>query len=195
MIPHYSLKEFSAMVRAQGRLSEPVLKAISIVEKYFHTVPRDDGSRYTEQHLYPIAVDVMEYFGSSVHDEYIIAALFHDLYEDTSYTAMKEDFPTLHLLIDQLVLPVTKQYKARTKEEKMMRSKEYLTGILRAPYPAQVIKVFDRINNVQCVGGALASKRAYYLKETKELYLPFARKVDSTLFRRLEEIYYSQGGK
>jgi len=54
-LPHLSKKSFLSLLKEKDLLTESIKKAVNIVARYFHSVKRDGGKRYSEEHLYPIA--------------------------------------------------------------------------------------------------------------------------------------------
>lgn len=193
--PHLTQKKFRKKLVKMGLMNFWIERAIGIVEKYFAHKKRDDGSSFLEQHIYPVAYETAVFFEKAATADVIIAALFHDLFEDTDYSDLARDFPSLHKEILRDTMPLTKgrETDRMTYEQKMEYNKKYFRGLYRATHVSRIIKLLDRINNLSC--GAKGPKREFYLLETREFYLPFARSTDRLLYERMLKAYEKLGGK
>ena len=95
--------------------------------------------------------------------EYQIAALFHDLLEDTDATEAE-----ILALSNERVLEAV---KLLTKE-KGYDMAEYIRGIKENPL-ATAVKAADRLHNLRCAVVTSESFKKKYIKESKKWYLDF----------------------
>lgn len=59
--------------------------------------------------------------------------------------------------------------------------------LLQASHLCYIIKILDRINNIECTEAyRRPGKYARFLEDTDEIYLPFARAVDAELAKRMQ---------
>src|SRR3990170_7705838 len=59
---------------------------------------------------------------------------------------------------------------------------DYMRAIRDAPYLVRLVKVFDRINNLQCIHTSpQPGKAQQYVEETLKYHLPLASEVDPSL--------------
>ncbi|HYK88327.1 MAG TPA: hypothetical protein VE398_06135 [Acidobacteriota bacterium] len=114
------------------------------------------------------------------------AAVIHDLFEDAEglpgvsrdeITRLDSDGPAVYAL----VMEVT-----RTDEPKSV----YLERVMKSGSPnAKVLKLADRISNLYSLG--FVNEEAFvrkYLTETKEHILPYAKQINSDMFRELSDL-------
>ncbi len=140
---------------------------------------RKDGSPYI---FHPIAVAMRLMEKGMNNDDYIIAALFHDLLEDTDATE------------DEIVAygsaRVLKVVRLLTKS-KDVKSEDYVREILQNGM-AKAIKCEDRIHNLQSAFTSDPMFMRRYLDNTREYYLgQFSKELDAE-YRRLKEFYERQ---
>lgn len=148
-------------------------KAIAFMKAKHKDQKRKNGSEYF---LHPLRV------AESVKElgvEYELAALFHDLLEDTDATEEE-----IRELSNDAVLAAVKLV---TKDD---RSKDqYINDILSDPI-AKAVKNADRIDNLT---EALTGEKSFvsnYLDETRKYYLGrFSTELDEA-YARLDRTYY-----
>lgn len=181
-----------------GLEEEPLVwRAIAQARESHAGQPRDDGSSYLEQHVYPVTLCTMQLsgdHGAPLSPVMVAAALLHDALEDdpTLDAATFEERFGREVL--DLVLPLTKRsYRefpgSSVREQKTNRDLEYHRRLLEAPYESKLIKVADRLNNISCsLRMPNAPKTLEYVIETEAIYLPLAEEVSSGLHERLYEI-------
>jgi len=189
--PNFSEEELISLLKSKQMFSEKVRLAIEQAKKSHKTQKRDDGSEYLTQHIYPIVADLL-----SVTDleDVIIGALLHDVLEDDP-NADKEELKTVfgqHIL--EIVLPLTKKPEDNTPgiapKKKTEINKNMLKNLENAPPESKLIKLADRTNNIQSSRRESMKKEKYerYVKETKELFLPFAKKNNEYFYKKMQKI-------
>ncbi len=104
-------------------------------------------------------------------EDYQIAALFHDLLEDT--TATEEE---ILLLSNEQVLQAVKLL-TKTKGYVMA---EYIAAIKQNPI-ARAVKAADRLHNLQCAVVADEQFKRKYIAETQKWYLDFCPQIEQAL--------------
>lgn len=110
-------------------------------------------------------------------ENYIIAALFHDLLEDTDATESK--------IAELGGEDVLETVKLLTKK-KGVPTGEYLAAIRKNPM-AHAVKSADRLHNVRSLKEADDAFRKKYIEETEKYYIDFAiNEID--LVKALDEI-------
>jgi len=138
-----------------------ILEIREFVKEKHKNQTRKQGTPY---YLHPFAVaDILEKMGFD--ENYQIAALFHDLLEDTDVTYEE--------LINLSNLEIANAVKLLTKKENYIMS-NYIEEISQNKM-ATAIKLADRLHNISEVHLAAPEFRAKYLKETKEWFLELAK--------------------
>lgn len=108
--------------------------------------------------------------------EYQLAALFHDLLEDTDAASAE-----IAALGGKNVLRAVERLTKRKGYEM-----EAYVAAIRADPIARVVKAADRLHNLRCAVCADEAFRRRYIRETREWYMDFSPEIPVAL-RRLEE--------
>ncbi|WP_336043048.1 RelA/SpoT family protein, partial [Acinetobacter pittii] len=138
-----------------------------------HTgITRKSGEPYI---LHPIAVSCI-LANMRLDAETLMAALLHDVIEDTQYT--KEDIiEKFGLTVAELVDGVTKLSQSSDKEyNKAASFRKILQATLQDPRVI-IIKLADRYHNMTTLGALRPDKRARIAQETFDIFVPMARLV------------------
>jgi GTP pyrophosphokinase len=170
-------KEFRAHVRHlsvsdQDRIHD----AFELGKKMHEGQLRKSGEPYFN---HPIAVaDMLADMGADA--ETIIAALLHDTVEDTSLTLdeIKAQFgETVYILIDG----VTKLSKADMGESPTLNEQietiRKMFTLMQKDISIMVIKLVDRLHNMETVEFLPPSKQIALARETKEVYVKIADRL------------------
>lgn len=171
LLPMPGREEFRA--KLVHKVSPRELKLIMLAykfSKYGHRGQvRDGGGRYFDhpKAVALILIDELGYYDS----EMIIAALLHDVVEDT-YLFDFEDIETIFgSRVENIVCLLTKDKDPAFKEAK----RQYLSAIAQAEDAAvRIIKLADRLHNLRTLECCDEEKRARIVEETVEFYLPIA---------------------
>ena len=178
-----------------------VQDALLQVERSHIDQMRDDGASYLEQHIYPVTISVIHYYKeqSKIPSvELIVAALLHDAIEDDENFTDEKCMKIFGNKILSIVKPLTKtdykKFPGTTKQEKKLAlTADYLQNLEYAPSEAKIIKLADRLNNLQCIHlSPKKEKLKFYLKETEDFYLPFSKKVSIPFYEKLKFVLESQ---
>lgn len=147
-----------------------IKQAISYVKKYHGDQKRKSGEPYYS-HPIEVAYMILDW---SLNSEVIIAALLHDIVEDTKFSLQKITFLFDHN-ISELVSKVTKlndsinAYRL-TEEEiilKLTCGKQSKEAIL--------IKLVDRLHNLRTIQYMSQMKQRLKASETIRIYVPLAK--------------------
>ncbi len=133
-----------------------------------HRLVRYNGEDYC---VHPIAVAKIIIDNTIETDEIIAAALLHDCIEDVwncTYATLVRDYPETN--IPELVKLVSKEPDKDYKNPVIMQ--EYLDKIAENTQAA-IIKIADRINNLNTLDNCTDEAKRLKKEETKKFYIPF----------------------
>lgn len=155
-------------------MSEKYAAAYEFAAKKHEGQLRKGGEPYI---THPAAVaDILREQG--MDEEYLIAALFHDLLEDTDATEQE-----IEALGGEMVL---RAVKLLTKREGYVMS-EYISGIKSDPI-AYAVKGADRLHNLRSAFAADIDFRRKYIKESIEWFLEFRPEIPEAVKALCESI-------
>jgi len=152
-------EEFENLIKFSITPSEfrRVMRAYQLSKHGHKNQSRESGERYFE---HPKAVSVILICELKILDpDTIITALLHDIQED-SFIMTWEDIE------DIFGRDVVRYVRAVTKEP----GKDYLENLLRAPTPALLVKLADRLHNLRTLGDCRPEKQLKQIRETREKY-------------------------
>ncbi len=134
---------------------------------------RPNGEPYAEHLLEVLEILVV---GAGVRDdEVLVAALLHDVVEDTS-SSLEDVGARFGPEVADLVQWLTKPEPGSGQKESDARQ-AYLARLRGAPEPALVVKLADRLSNVQRLDThPRPAKRASYYRETVDHFLPLSER-------------------
>ncbi len=122
----------------------------------------------------------------------VIAALLHDVIEDTAYTS-KEIADAFGEKVAELVEGVTKltqmhfESKAQAQAENFRKMMLAMTGDVRVI----LIKMADRLHNMRTLGSLPPEKQRRIARETLEIYAPIAHRLGMRQFKlSLEDLSF-----
>lgn len=149
-----------------------VLTACDFADQAHGGVARKSGEPYV---LHPIAVtDILGHM--RLDADSLMAALLHDVIEDTEYTKQQVAEMFGEVVAD-LVDGVTKLTISKDKQTNKAASfRKILTATLHDPRVI-VIKLADRLHNMSTLEALNAEKRARIAQETIDIFVPMARLV------------------
>lgn len=144
---------------------------------------RDGGGEFVD---HPIRVALILLNELHISDrDLIIAALLHDVIED----AEKNEtwiftWKSLRLVFGDEVAELV---DALTKRKPQGETRaQYFTRVRQASRQARIIKLADRLDNVRELSSCDIEKQHWYLKETREVMLPLARRTHPYLTQEIE---------
>ncbi len=158
-------------------------RAYNSAKDAFRGKTRESGERYFE-HLRAVALILIEHLRIRDH-VLIVAALLHDIVEDSKYWTIDrvrvEFGDDVALLVEWLSKPPKDDFDS--KEE---RDSEYHSKFQSAPRNFFIIKLADRLHNIITLGACSAKKRRRKIEETRRFYLPYAER-ELVLVHELEK--------
>ena len=197
--PYITKDELLKILKKNGVIIDELLnKALLQAEKTHKNAKRDDGGPYLEKHIYPVAVDIINYFksekpGMKIPQETIISALLHDVLEDDHDISEEEFKKMFGKKIFDIVLPLTKPWHRQniSQEEMFEINKVFFNNIIRSNESSILIKLADRTSNTEGFLGFSNLDFPKYHRSIKEVeleYLPYAKKHNKYFFKRLSDV-------
>ncbi|WP_417905560.1 HD domain-containing protein [Candidatus Tisiphia endosymbiont of Micropterix aruncella] len=165
----YSARLLSKLILLNEKVVHPVdireiIKAIYYAKKYHGSQMRQSGEPY---YSHPIAVAYIfaSYTAQAVHQLFntnmIVTSLLHDTLEDTTLTE-----EMIAQIFGSLVASQVEDL-TRVKPYGKISSKETLDLLIQQEkYDVALIKIFDRIHNLQTLGAKSPEKALKIVKET-----------------------------
>lgn len=173
----------------RGEDRDLVEEAYEMAKKIHEHQSRDNGDPYLT-HPYRVAMILIYELGIKDAD-LIASALLHDVIEDGDVEP-EELENKFNANVASLVFAVSKP-----KERTAGWENRYYEGIKSSGRQAMLLKLCDRLDNIRDLPSSPSmEKRKRYLKETREVYLPWARDLDSRIYRLLQsEVVKLEGSK
>ena len=171
-----ALKEFMDYVHSYLGDDECdlIMKAFTLADKAHEGQFRASGEPYI---MHPLAVaEILAHL--QIDHITLIAALLHDVVEDTEYT--KEDIEKLFgAEVAFLVDGVTKlnQFQYETKEDRQMENYRKMILAMAKDVRVVVIKLGDRLHNMRTLKHMRSDKQKRIAKETLEIFAPLAHRL------------------
>ena len=153
---------------------ERVVEAYRLAEEAHRGQKRASGDTYVSH-----AVEVAKIVGQlGLDTSSIVAALTHDVVEDTLYSAT-DIAERCGAEVASIVDGVTKIGKVRYRSQAEHQAENYRKLLLSMAEDARVIliKLADRLHNMRTLEHLLAEKRQRIARETREIYAPLAHRL------------------
>jgi (p)ppGpp synthase/HD superfamily hydrolase len=152
-----------------------VAKAVAFAIRYHGDQRRPTGAPYLEHLLEALEVLVR---GAAVTDpDVLCAAVLHDVVEDTPCTVddVRREFgDRVASLVDWVTIPES----GGGKGDKKAAKEAYLAGLRGAPDDAIMVKLADRVSNVQTLRNLSLPKQRDYYAQTVRYIMPLAASRD-----------------
>ncbi|QQS59893.1 bifunctional (p)ppGpp synthetase/guanosine-3',5'-bis(diphosphate) 3'-pyrophosphohydrolase [Candidatus Peregrinibacteria bacterium] len=143
----------------------------ALIEHLFKDKKRKNGAPYTS-HFYAVRDILME---AGVDDQDTLdAALLHDVLEDTSLSKAYIKFK-FGAEVTSIVEFLSKWERWKTSHCKMKGNLDDMEVIWKHYPESTLIKMADRLHNLQTIDGFKPEKQREYIHETKDLLLPLFR--------------------
>ena len=157
----------------------PLLKKAYELAKTLHAgQERDNGEPYI---VHPVHVCISLLGEFNVEDpEVLAAALLHDVLEDSEISSTE----LTAMFGPRVVAMVADVTKVKTGPD---WKRKYYDNLRSANRWSQLIKFADRLDNLRDLPKSTREKRARYLIETKEIFLPWAKSFDDKIYGKLVE--------
>src|SRR5438128_10612465 len=123
----------------------------------------------------------------------LMAALLHDVTEDTSVTK-DEISDTFGKPVPDLVDGVSKLDKIEFQSAEVAQAENFRKMLLAMARDVRIIliKLADRLHNMRTLGAVPPAKRRRVARETMEIYAPIANRLGlNTLYHELQELAFS----
>lgn len=170
------LDNFMTLVKSYlpANQCKEIIRAFELADKAHATQFRVSGEPYI---MHPLAVaTILAHL--QIDETTLIAALLHDVVEDTTYTT--EDIKSLFgEEVAFLVDGVTKlnQFQYHTKEEQQMENYRKMILAMAKDVRVVVIKLADRLHNMRTLKHMRSDKQKRIAKETLEIFAPLAHRL------------------
>lgn len=195
VVPNMKLEELIVKFQELGLTNNDLLDraVLQAVESHGRQL-RDDGNPYLEQHIFPVTYELILAYESAreTPSEYQLAGgLLHDVIEDDPEIDGDEFVARFGLKLYNIVRPLTKpDYRlfdgATADEQKNARDGSYTQGIRIASFETRMVKLADRLNNLQCVHlSPDPNKMRVYVEWTDRFYLELARHTSVYFFDKI----------
>lgn len=177
-------KEFKKLIK---RFSEQdhkrVIVAFEFAKKHHAGQKRDEGVPYI---IHPVRVANVLMKERNYYDpDVIIAALLHDVVEDSS-VKVGQIGKKFGSEVKRLVSGMT---RIKTRESKYIKYKK----TMKADYRTRIIKCADVLDNMRSWPlSTLTYKFPRWFKEVREMYLPLARHTDEHIHKEMEKLLNSK---
>jgi guanosine-3',5'-bis(diphosphate) 3'-pyrophosphohydrolase len=150
--------------------ADAVAKAVEFAVRYHGAQTRPTGAPYAEHLLEALEVLVR---GAGVTDPGILqAAVLHDVVEDTPCT-IDDVRRAFGGRVAEMVAWVTKPEPAEGVDRKAAKE-AYLSRLQDAPDDAVLVKLADRVSNVQTLRNLRLPRQRQYYAETVRYIMPLA---------------------
>jgi len=184
LLPFVTKKDLLTQM-SEIKNSDKVKKALEIATKAHKGQVRDGGGKYLNEHIYYVTSLLYEGFKNDKDiEDLVVSALLHDSVEDGGIkvsfiekTFGKDIADTISLLSKT----PEEEKQSQTQDQKYMVTQNYLNRLSENRW-AVIVKMYDRIANVNSIirDTVVLKPEKYmrYLKETKNLFIPLAKKYD-----------------
>lgn len=176
-----------AMRSATSEDRAEIRRAYDVAERAHGSELRKSGEPYI---VHPLAIaQTLAEFG--MDRDTIVAGILHDTIEDTPYTIgeLEREFgPTVAFLVES----VTKLSKLKYRGlERHVESLRRLLIATAADVRVIVIKLADRLHNMETIKFVEARKQKRIAEETLEIYVPIAERLGMGFFKsRLQDLAF-----
>ncbi len=186
-----SKEELVAEIKKKEIYTLFVRRAIKQAEISHCKQERDNGGSVLELHIFPVTFSILKrYAKSNLLEDLVTLALLHDVMEDD--VSFEEGFciERFNKDICENVLKLTKDVKIvkeysgddRIHYEllKYFCNKEYIRNIKKASEVCKIVKLEDRLNNLQSIKDIGANvKNLRYVIESDTLFILMAKETKS----------------
>lgn len=201
------------IIESEGhiRIDSFVESAIELAEEVHGDLKREDGqSSFLETHIWPVTIDVIRHYksaGKLLTTLQIVSSILHDVLEDdekilNQYASKSYGFDayfrhrfgeyTYNVAMNLKAIPLEtyQQYDEKIREH--ARFQEYCTKLVRSSYDVKIIKLVDRLNNMDFVSQLPKNdKIKRYVREAEDFYIAFTLIPPSTneFYFRMRQLY------
>ena len=193
------------------RIDSFVESAVELAEEVHSDLKRDDGiSSFLETHIFPVTIDVIRHYtsaGKLLTTLQIVSSILHDVFEDDEkileqYTSKSYGFDayfrhrfgeyTYNVATNLKVIPLEtyQQYDEQIREH--VRFQEYCAKLVNSSYDVKIIKLADRLNNMNFVSQLPKNDKVNrYIREAEDFYIAFTLipPLTDSFYFRMRQLY------
>ena len=168
---------------------EQIQRALKVAKHYHRHQQRKSGEPYYE-HPLRVANQLLDH---TKDEDVIIAALLHDTLEDTEYNSYQLT-GMFGENVCRIVQQVTHLYGRDTRPKVKLGKADTLQRLIKeGQRDALLVKLFDRLDNMQTLQAQPLARQYVIAKETRDLFLPIAcnlalPKIAKTLEQLVNEL-------
>jgi (p)ppGpp synthase/HD superfamily hydrolase len=174
--------------RLQGKVDpvelNRILSAYDVAASVHELQLRRDGSPYF-YHVTRVCKILIDELGVTDPDV-LIAALLHDVLEDSEVLSREVLEYNFGLYVAYLVETLTKDLRAHELDPDAV-DLEHVERLRKAPPECLMIRLATRLDNFRCLGYDLKRNPLRYIQQTSERYLPLAEQSSDPRLRYLAE--------
>ncbi len=167
----YSLSLLAELKTHNSEVSPIIIKAMKFAKYHHRNQKRKSGEPY---YMHPVAV-TKSCLSDTTNIEILAACLLHDIIEDTEITANQIGF-IFGENIQRFVKHVTdlKDGTIKLKLNRNIISLKKLGGLNSMPEESVLIRLHDRLHNLETIHNLSRNKQIHKAQETLALYVPVA---------------------
>jgi (p)ppGpp synthase/HD superfamily hydrolase len=187
------------------RIDSFVESAVELAEEVHGNLKREDGkSSFLETHIWPVTIDVIRHYksvGKLLTTLQVVSAILHDVLEDDEkildqYTSKSYGFDAyfrhrfgeyvynVATNLKIISLEAYQQYDEKKREH--IRFKEYCIKLVNSSYDVKIIKLADRLNNMNFVSQLPKNDKVRrYIREAEDFYIAF-----TLIYPLTDEFYF-----
>jgi (p)ppGpp synthase/HD superfamily hydrolase len=193
-LPSASRDEFLSFLANHGlRIDNMIEGAVETAEDVHAGLKREDGeSSFLETHTWPVTMDVVRHYRANnrnITSIEVVSAILHDVMEDDerilnlyesksygfeAYLAYRFGNKVQKIASDLKIQPLENFPGMTDVERQMARFHDYCDILLEADYDVKVIKLADRLNNMNFIKRVPNhDKIRRYLREAEDFYIAY----------------------
>lgn len=172
--------------------SSLIQKAKKMAEEAHSGQTRASGEPYV---AHPKKVAEMVRTALQADEETIVAALLHDVIEDTDITAkdLEHEFGTAVCNLVEGVTKVGKVEKTMSSQERNLHSIRKMIRVMGADMRVIFIKLADRLHNMETLDHLRPEKQRRIARETQDIYCPLANLLGiRSWYEQLSDLCFMQ---
>lgn len=193
-LPSASKEEFLSFLANHGlRIDNMIEGAVETAEDVHAGLKREDGtSSFLETHTWPVTMDVVRHYRANnrnITSVEVVSAILHDVMEDDerilnlyesksygfeAYLAYRFGNKVQKIASDLKIQPLENFLGSTDTERQTARFHDYCDILLEADYDVKVIKLADRLNNMNFIKRVPNhDKIRRYLREAEDFYIAY----------------------
>jgi len=211
-IPYLKKDDLISVIEkdAKIRIDHTLESAFVMAEEVHAGIKREDGkSSFLETHVYPVTLDVINHYRKTTHlltTLQISSAILHDVMEDNDrildlYTSHAYGFDAyfrhrfgeyVYNVANTLKTKSLENYLGSDDEKKISRFTDYCSVLSNAKYDVKVIKIADRLNNMNFISQIPKNEKIKrYVREAEDFYIAFSLFTPQTVdfYQKIRKSY------